>query len=173
MSPLTPRAQSKIYTLEQLVKLREKWRKKGQEVVFTNGCFDILHAGHIQYLEAAARMGDRLVIAVNEDDSVRRLKGPSRPINVLDSRMYLLASLRCVDAVCSFPGDTPLEVIKELQPDVLAKGGDYKPDEIVGAKEVISWGGKVEVIPFVEGYSTTKLESRILELFKNKNQKDR
>jgi D-beta-D-heptose 7-phosphate kinase/D-beta-D-heptose 1-phosphate adenosyltransferase len=173
MSPLTPPAQSKIFTLDQLVKLREKWKKKGKQVVFTNGCFDILHAGHIQYLEAAARMGDRLIVAVNEDDSVRRLKGPSRPINVLNSRMYLLASLQCVDAVCSFPDDTPLEVIKELRPDVLVKGGDYKSHEIIGAEEVNSWGGQVEVIPFVEGYSTTKLESRILELYKSKKQEDR
>lgn len=169
MSPLTPPAQSKIFDLPRLAKLRASWKKKDQKVVFTNGCFDILHAGHIKYLEAAAQKGDRLVIAVNDDDSVRKLKGSSRPINVLNSRMYLLASLRCVDAVFPFHEDTPLDVINELKPDVLVKGGDYKVDEIAGASEVLSWGGKVEVIPFVEGFSTTKLESKILDLYKQKN----
>ena len=102
MSPLIPPAQSKIYTTAKLDKLRETWRKKGKTVVFTNGCFDILHAGHIKYLEAAAQSGDYLVVAVNADDSVKRLKGEDRPINTLESRMYLVASLSCVDAVCSF-----------------------------------------------------------------------
>jgi D-beta-D-heptose 7-phosphate kinase/D-beta-D-heptose 1-phosphate adenosyltransferase len=169
MSPSTPPAQSKIYDLEKLVKLRAAWKKKGQKVVFTNGCFDILHAGHIQYLEAAAQKGDRLIIAVNDDNSVRHLKGETRPINTLNSRLYLLASLQCVDAVFPFHEDTPLKVIKELKPDVLAKGGDYKPEDIVGAKEVVADGGIVEVIPFVEGFSTTKLESKILDLYRKKN----
>ena len=168
MSPLIPPAQSKIYTTAKLDKLRETWRKKGKTVVFTNGCFDILHAGHIKYLEAAAQKGDYLVVAVNDDESVTRLKGEDRPINTLESRMYLVASLSCVDAVCSFESDTPLELINKLQPDVLVKGGDYKPEDIVGAKEVLASGGKVEVIPFVEGYSTTKIESRILDLYKKK-----
>lgn len=168
MSPLTPPAQSKIYRIQELTRLRDAWRKEGRTVVFTNGCFDILHAGHIKYLEEAARKGDILIIAANDDASVTRLKGEDRPINTLESRMYLLASLRCVDAVCSFDTDTPLEVIKTLQPDVLVKGGDYKPEDIVGTEEVYSWGGKVEVIPFVEGYSTTKIESRILDLYKKR-----
>ncbi len=172
MSPLTPPAQSKIYDLDDLLRLRKAWKKKGQTVVFTNGCFDILHAGHIKYLEEASSKGERLVIAVNDDESVTRLKGDQRPINVLNSRLYLLASLRCVDAVCSFSGDTPLQVIEALHPDVLVKGGDYKAEHIVGAKEVLSWGGSVEVIPFVEGYSTTKLESKILDLYRNKQKKD-
>lgn len=168
MSPLTPPAQSKIFEMDQLVKKVDSWKKKSQKIVFTNGCFDILHAGHIKYLEAAARKGDRLVVAVNSDDSVKKLKGPNRPINVLQSRMYLLASLQCVDAVCSFIDETPIHVIEVLKPDVLAKGGDYNIDDIVGAKEVISWGGSVEVIPFVEGYSTTKIESAILDRFRKK-----
>lgn len=172
MSPLTPPAQSKIYSLTDLADKRAKWKKKGESVVFTNGCFDILHAGHIQYLEEAAKLGDRLIIAVNSDESVSRLKGPTRPINVLQSRMYLLASLRCVDGVFPFNEETPLESIMTLQPDVLVKGGDYSPDTIVGAREVESWGGHVKVIPFVEGFSTTKLESRILELYKQKNKEE-
>lgn len=164
MSPITPRAEVKIFDIDRMKNLRESWRSQGQKVVFTNGCFDILHAGHIRYLESAARLGDRLVIAVNSDDSVRKLKGESRPINVLASRLYLLASLSCVDAVFPFQEDTPLEVILQIKPDVLVKGGDYKPEKIVGAREVLSWGGLVEVIPYVEGFSTTKLESKILAL---------
>lgn len=172
MSPLTPPAQSKIYDQEALQKLIKSWKKKGQKIVFTNGCFDILHAGHIKYLEAASQKGEHLVVAVNDDDSVRRLKGNERPINILNSRLYILASLRCVDAVCSFSDDTPLDIIKQLEPDVLVKGGDYKPEDIVGANEVIASGGTVEVIPFVDGFSTTKLESRILELHRNKKNKE-
>ena len=169
MSPLTPPAQSKIYSQEELSKLRSTWRKRGHSVVFTNGCFDILHAGHIKYLEEASRLGERLIIADNSDESVQNLKGSSRPINTLNSRMYLLASLRCVDGVFPFTEDTPLEALMALQPDVLVKGGDYTSDQIVGATEVKSWGGVVKVIPFVEGFSTTKLESRILDLYKQKN----
>ena len=172
MSPLTPPAQSKIFDPEDLASQVAKWKKKGQKIVFTNGCFDILHAGHIKYLEAASQKGDRLVVAVNSDRSVKQLKGSSRPINVLTSRLYLLASLQCVDAVCSFDDDTPIDVINELKPDVLVKGGDYKIEDIVGAKEVISWGGRVEVIPFVEGYSNTKIESKIVEEFKRRKEKD-
>src|SRR5687768_548445 len=168
MSPLTPPAQSKIFDLDKLTRLRNSWRKKGQTVVFTNGCFDILHAGHIKYLEAASQLGDHLIVALNDDDSVKKLKGEERPINVLNSRLYLVASLRCVDAVCSFSGDTPIDIIEELKPDILVKGGDYKPENVVGAEEVRSWGGRVEIIPFVEGYSTTKLESRILDLHRKK-----
>lgn len=168
MSPLTPPAQSKIFEEGQLIRKVDSWKKKGEKIVFTNGCFDILHAGHIKYLEAAAAKGDRLIVAVNSDDSVQKLKGPDRPINVLQSRMYLLASLQCVDAVCSFTEETPIDVIKELKPDILVKGGDYKIEEIVGAKEVLSRGGSVEVIPFVEGYSTTKIERKILDRFRKK-----
>ena len=166
MSPLTPPAQSKIYEADQLVKKVDSWKKKGQRIIFTNGCFDILHAGHIKYLEAAAHKGDRLIVAVNSDKSVTKLKGPDRPINVLASRLYLVASLQCVDAVCAFSEDTPINMIEMLKPDVLVKGGDYKFEDIVGAKEVLSYGGQVEVIPFVEGYSTTKIESKILDRFR-------
>ena len=172
MSPLIQQAQSKIHTQDELADLVRGWREKGLTIVFTNGCFDILHAGHIKYLEAAAAKGDKLIVAANSDETVTKLKGASRPINVLASRMYLLASLQCVDAVCSFEEETPIDVIKKLKPDVLVKGGDYAIEDIVGSKEVLEWGGRVEVIPFVEGYSTTKIESRILDRFRNKNEKD-
>jgi D-beta-D-heptose 7-phosphate kinase/D-beta-D-heptose 1-phosphate adenosyltransferase len=169
MPPIRPPAQTKIFDQTGIAKQIATWKKQGERIVFTNGCFDILHAGHIRYLESAAALGDRLVIAVNDDDSVGRLKGETRPINILASRLYLLASLSCVDAVVPFSEDTPLEIIELLRPDVLAKGGDYKPETIVGAREVTSWGGKVSVIPFVDGFSTTKLENKILSLHRNKN----
>jgi rfaE bifunctional protein nucleotidyltransferase chain/domain len=162
-------SKTKIFDSEGLLDKIKFWRRTGDRIVFTNGCFDILHAGHIKYLEAAAEFGDRLIIGVNDDESVRKLKGETRPINVLDSRLYILASLSCVDAVVSFSQDTPMELILSIKPDVLAKGGDYTPETIVGAKEVISWGGNVEVIPFVDGFSTTRLESKILDLHRSKN----
>lgn len=163
-------SKSKIFDPEGLVEKIKTWRKNGERIVFTNGCFDILHAGHIRYLESAAACGDRLVIGVNDDDSVKRLKGETRPINVLDSRLYILASLSCVDAVVPFGEDTPLDLILLIRPDILAKGGDYTPETIVGAQEVIAWGGSVEVIPFVDGFSTTRLESKILDLHRRKNE---
>ena len=170
MSLTRTTAQSRIFDRQGLVDQIARWRQNGERIVFTNGCFDILHAGHIRYLEAAAAYGDRLVIGVNDDDSVKRLKGETRPINVLGSRLYLLASLSCVDAVVPFTEDTPLDIIMLLHPDVLAKGGDYTAETIVGAKEVIGWGGSVEVIPFVDGFSTTRLESKILSLHRRKNE---
>jgi len=168
MSPHRIPAQQKIFELDSLVRQLQRWHDAGEEIVFTNGCFDILHAGHIAYLEEAAKLGDRLIIGVNDDDSTRRLKGETRPINVLSSRLYILGSLSSVDAVVPFSEDTPLDLIKKLHPDVLVKGGDYKPENIVGAEEVKSWGGEVKVIPFLEGFSTTKLESKILSLHKSK-----
>jgi|SRR5688572_29700857 len=172
MSPLTPPALSKIHPLKDLEQIIDTWKQRGEEIVFTNGCFDILHAGHIQYLEAAAQKGDRLIVALNSDDSVKKLKGELRPINVLNSRMYIVASLQCVDAVVSFEEDTPINVINALKPDILVKGGDYKKEDIVGAEEMESWGGSVEVIPFVEGFSTTKIESKILDRLRNKKRED-
>lgn len=170
MPPMTTPAQSKIFDLQGLINQLSRWHEKGECIVFTNGCFDILHAGHIRYLETAASLGDHLIVGVNDDDSVRRLKGETRPINVLDSRLYLLASLSCVSGVVPFSGDTPLELIVDLRPDILAKGGDYTVESIVGATEVLGWGGHVEVIPFVEGFSTTRLENKILALHKKKKE---
>ena len=133
------------------------FRSQGLKVVFTNGCFDILHRGHVEYLSKAADMGDVLVVGLNTDASVKRLKGEGRPINDEQARALVLASLSFVDAVVLFDEDTPYELIKAIRPDVLVKGADYKPEEIVGYDIVTSYGGKVETVPLVEGYSTTQL----------------
>lgn len=133
----------------------EKKRRAGSRIVFTNGCFDILHAGHITYLKKAKKLGDILVIGVNTDESVKRLKGNSRPVNPIEDRLMLLSALEYVDYVVPFQEDTPLELIKAIKPDVLVKGGDYQIDSIVGAKEVLDGGGIVRVLPFIEGRSTT------------------
>jgi rfaE bifunctional protein nucleotidyltransferase chain/domain len=131
--------------------------RKRRKVVFTNGCFDILHPGHVAYLEEARRQGDLLVVALNADESVSRLKGPARPVNPLEDRMAVMAGLECVDFVTFFGEDTPLSLILQLKPDVLVKGGDWKPSDIVGGPEVLSWGGKVKSLKFVEGKSTTRV----------------
>ncbi len=136
-------------------------RKTGKTLVFTNGCFDILHVGHVSYLEAAKRLGDVLIVGVNSDDSVRRLKGASRPINPESDRAMLLSALKSVDFTCIFEEDTPLNLITALQPDVLVKGGDYTPETIVGADVVWTRGGRVVVLPFVAGKSTTNIIHRI------------
>lgn len=146
---------AKVMELEQLLELYR--RPRDQRLVFTNGCFDLLHRGHVQYLYSARDLGDALVVGVNSDDSVRRLKGPGRPVVPLQDRLFLLAGLECVDAVTAFDQDTPLELITALGPDVLAKGGDYSPDDVVGAREVRDAGGQVRILPFVAGRSTTDL----------------
>jgi D-beta-D-heptose 7-phosphate kinase/D-beta-D-heptose 1-phosphate adenosyltransferase len=133
-------------------------------VVFTNGCFDILHRGHLESLARAAELGHYLVVGINADASVRRLKGAERPVNDEVFRSQMLASLCVVDAVCIFEEDTPLELITAVRPDILVKGGDYDPDTIVGSKEVRSWGGQVVTIPLVEGYSTSNLIEKIRSL---------
>jgi rfaE bifunctional protein nucleotidyltransferase chain/domain len=150
-----------LVPLPLLVSLREQFRAQGKTVVFTNGCFDILHVGHAAYLAAAKRLGDVLIVGVNSDDSVRRLKGSSRPVNGEHDRATLLAALKSVDYVTMFTADTPFDLIAALKPDVLAKGGDYTPDTIVGADIVRLAGGSVAVIPFVEGKSTTHLVEKI------------
>ena len=135
-------------------------RPRTRRVVFTNGCFDVLHRGHVEYLEAARRMGDLLVVGLNTDDSVRRLKGPSRPVNPEDDRAYVLAGLAAVDYVTFFADDTPGDLIAALLPDVLVKGGDYRKEDIVGAAEVEAAGGEVIVAPLVPGRSTTAILQR-------------
>lgn len=146
-----------IVPIAELKKIAESARERGEKIVFTNGCFDILHAGHIHYLQQAAMMGDHLIVAVNSDASVKKLKGDERPINNLKSRMEVLASLRCVDYVVDFDEETPAKLIAELKPDFLVKGGDYKREEIVGFDTVTKNGGDVVVIPFVDGFSTTSI----------------
>lgn len=147
----------KVLPLERLLSRLAMWRSAGDRVVFTNGCFDILHIGHITLLEQARRKGDRLIVALNSDASVRRLKGPSRPIAAESERARILAALSAVDAVVVFNESTPLKLIEAIRPDVLVKGGDYREEAVVGAHEVRAWGGRVELIPLVEGISTTRL----------------
>lgn len=153
--------QEKILDWEQAKWQCELWKKSGAKIIFTNGCFDLIHYGHLQYLAEASRLGDKLVIGLNSDQSVARLKGRHRPIKDEKNRGALLASLLFVDLVVKFEEDTPLELIKSLLPDVLVKGGDYVIDDIVGAKEVMANGGKVQTLSFVEGYSTSALEAKI------------
>lgn len=136
-------------------------RPRTETVVFTNGCFDILHRGHVAYLTAARALGDRLVVAVNTDASVRRLKGEGRPVVEQDDRAYVLAALACVDAVTMFDEDTPASLIEALLPDVLVKGGDYTPERVVGREVVEREGGRLVIIPFVAGRSTTQILNRI------------
>jgi D-beta-D-heptose 7-phosphate kinase/D-beta-D-heptose 1-phosphate adenosyltransferase len=135
-------------------------RPRSERVVFTNGCFDVLHRGHVEYLESARRLGDLLVVGLNTDDSVRRLKGPSRPVNPEDDRAYVLAGLAAVDYVTFFAEDTPRDLIVALLPDVLVKGGDYRKEDIVGGAEVEAAGGEVVVAPLVPGRSTTAILQR-------------
>lgn len=149
-----------LQAIEEQVKI---WKSENKTIVFTNGCFDILHAGHIASLTEAAQLGDVLIVGLNSDSSIGDLKGPNRPVNDEYSRAVVLASLAVVDAVIIFPDPTPLQLVLSVKPDVLVKGGDYKIEEIAGAKEVISWGGKVVINPIVEGFSTTSIIRKIQE----------
>lgn len=148
---------NKIYTLTSIILQLNRWRLLGKKIVFTNGVFDILHQGHIASLSEAASYGHILIVGVNADASVKRLKGETRPINDEQSRALLLASLVMIDAVLIFGEDTPLHLITNILPDVLIKGGDYTLEQIVGAKEVIANGGEVKIAPIVEGFSTTRI----------------
>jgi len=148
-------------SLQQAKKQVRQWKNEGRKIVFTNGCFDLLHPGHIAYLDRAAELGDVLIIGLNDDDSIRRLKGESRPIIPLQDRAIMLAALRAVDLVVPFAEDTPLNLITTMMPDILIKGGDYQPDDIVGAKEIRQSGGEVIVMPFIDGHSSTNLIQRI------------
>ncbi len=155
---------SKLFTLKALQKQVRKDQKAGLRVVFTNGCFDILHVGHVRYLRKAAGLGDRLVIALNTDASVSRLKGPERPLNPQAERAEVLESLACVSYLVFFGDDTPAKTIHALKPDLLVKGGDWKKKQIVGWDFVESYGGKVRTIPYVAGRSTTGLVNKIKSL---------
>ena len=154
----------KIFTLPQLLHQVSRWRLLQKKIAFTNGCFDIIHPGHIASLSQAAEQADFLVVGVNADESVRKLKGKHRPVNDQQSRALILASLLMVDAVIIFEEDTPLNLIKAILPDVLVKGGDYTIDGIVGAKEVIANGGRVIINPIVTGFSTSALIEKIHKL---------
>lgn len=162
MPEIELKAEEKVLSLEALQARVSAWRSAGERVVFTNGCFDLLHVGHITLLEDARREGDRLVVAINTDASVSTLKGPTRPIVGERERARMLAALSAVDAVVTFGEQTPIMVIEAIRPDVIVKGGDYDEDSIVGAREVRTWGGKVKIVPTVEGFSTTKLVEKMV-----------
>lgn len=151
----------KILSWEELGRWRAYWAFLEQKVVFTNGCFDLLHLGHVEYLEKAAQLGDVLVVGLNSDESIRRLKGSNRPVLPQEARARLLAAMEFVEAVVLFEEDTPQRLIEYLRPAVLVKGGDYRPEAIVGADFVRSYGGEVVVLPYIEGYSTTKLIQKL------------
>jgi D-beta-D-heptose 7-phosphate kinase/D-beta-D-heptose 1-phosphate adenosyltransferase len=156
-SEIALHAEDKVVSRSELVSRVAMWKANGERVVFTNGCFDLLHIGHITLIEQARRCGDRLIVAINSDASVSSLKGPGRPIVGERERARVLAALAAVDAVTVFGEPTPLEVILAVRPDAIVKGGDYEADSIVGAKEIQSWGGQVRIVPIVQGFSTTRL----------------
>lgn len=156
--------QKKIITASALPSLRSRFSRSKKKIVFTNGTFDILHRGHVSYLEKAKKFGDILVVGVNSDASVRSYKGPGRPVNPESDRLFVLAALQSVDYVVLFSDPTPLKLILKLRPDVLAKGADWKIPDIVGAKEVLATGGQVKRIHFVKGKSSTRIINRLAEI---------
>jgi D-beta-D-heptose 7-phosphate kinase/D-beta-D-heptose 1-phosphate adenosyltransferase len=157
---------AKSQTLPDLLKIRARLRREGKTVVFTNGCFDLLHGGHIHLFRKARSLGDVLIVALNSDASIRRFKGPSRPVFPLAERMEVLAALEFVDYVTSFSQDTPKKIIAALVPDILVKGGDWGGDEIVGRAEVEAAGGKVVRVPYLRGHSSTNIIAKILKNFR-------
>jgi rfaE bifunctional protein nucleotidyltransferase chain/domain len=152
---------AKVQTWQEIEETVKYWKNTQQQIVFTNGCFDILHYGHVHYLAEARSLGDKLIVGLNSEASVKRLKGSHRPINDQLTRQYLLASLQVVDAVVVFEEDTPLLLIEWIMPDFLVKGGDWQPHHIVGSEIVMNNGGEVKSLPFVQGYSTTNIEQKI------------
>jgi D-beta-D-heptose 7-phosphate kinase/D-beta-D-heptose 1-phosphate adenosyltransferase len=156
-------AGEKILDRERLATRVAEWRAAGQTIVFTNGCFDLLHVGHVTLLEDCRRFGSKLVLGLNSDASVCRLKGPTRPIVGERERSRVMAALAAVDAVVLFDEDTPLELIREIKPDVLVKGGDYTVETVVGHEDVIAAGGRVEIVPTVEGFSTTNIVKKLVK----------
>jgi D-beta-D-heptose 7-phosphate kinase/D-beta-D-heptose 1-phosphate adenosyltransferase len=150
-----------LLSLDEFLIIRKRLKEEGKKLVFTNGCFDIIHRGHVDYLNRAKALGDYLVVALNSDDSVRRLKGEGRPINKLEDRAFVIANLKAVDFVVSFNEDTPFEIISAIVPDVLVKGGDWSVDQIVGRDIVEANGGKVLSLPYVENYSTTSIINKM------------
>jgi len=154
--------QKKIYTtVLDAQPIIDKWHQEKQKIVFTNGCFDLLHVGHVLYLQDAKRLGDKLIVGINSDSSVSRLKGKNRPIKDIFDRTHVLAAIESIDMVIVFEEDTPYGLIKNIVPNILVKGGDYKIQDIVGSDIVFSHGGEVKTIPFIEGYSTTQIEDKI------------
>ncbi len=160
----TERIRHKIFNRPALAAQCAEWKAQGRKIVFTNGCFDILHKGHLEILTRSAESGDILVVALNTDASVKKLKGDLRPVNNEDFRTWMMASLEIVDAVTLFNEETPAELIETITPDIIVKGGDYTVDQVVGAKHVLSHGGEVKIVPIVKGYSTTGIIDAIQKL---------
>ena len=158
----------KLKTLDELLKIREELKHQNKIVVFTNGCFDLLHSGHIYIFREAKKLGDVFIVAVNEDESVRKIKGESRPIFPLDERLEILESIVEIDHLLPFSEETPQRIITALRPDVLVKGGDWAPEEVVGKEEVEQAGGRVVIIPYLEGRSTSEILEKIIQSAKNK-----
>ena len=152
---------SKIYTQSELVEQSKVWRNNGEKIVFTNGCFDLVHRGHIEVLANTADLGDKLVVGLNSDSSIQNLKGKNRPIIDENSRAILLASLQFIDAIVLFSEDTPHQLIETILPDILVKGGDYKIEEIIGHEVVLQNGGEIILVPFIDGFSTTNIVNKI------------
>lgn len=163
MNPSFLKIKNKIQDWATASQTVKQWQQVGQEVVFTNGCFDLIHYGHIQYLAEAASLGHKLIVGLNSKASISRLKGAHRPIKDDKSRLHVMASLQFVDLVVEFDQDTPLELITMLEPDILVKGGDWKKEAIVGSSVVLAKGGRVKSLLFAEGYSTTALEQKIIK----------
>lgn len=159
----------KIKSWEDLCLIAQEWKAKGKRIVFTNGCFDLLHVGHIRYLEKAKSLGDILVVGVNSDRSVREIKGPHRPILPEDERAEVLSGLWCVDYVTLFDEPTPLQLITSLQPHVLVKGGDWTKETVVGKEVVEASGGKVVIVPFIEGSSSTNIIETIIKRYEKRS----
>jgi D-glycero-beta-D-manno-heptose 1-phosphate adenylyltransferase len=155
----------KVFSLSELIEVRHRWKSERKKVVFTNGVFDILHRGHVEYLAGAKSMGDELIVGINSDASVKKIKGPRRPVVGESDRAYLVSQLAPVDAVCIFEQETPYDIISALIPDVLVKGADWNVDDVVGKDVVERFGGKVLTLPFVPQHSTTSIIEKIKELY--------
>jgi len=156
---------SKLKTLEELVLLRDEWRKQGKKIVFTNGCFDLLHLGHIKLFKYAKQLGDILIVGVNSDSSIKKIKGSKRPVFPLNERLEILEAVEFIDYLTIFEEETPQKLIAFLLPDILVKGGDWKPEQVVGKREVEQAGGKVIIFPYMKGYSSTNIIEKIKKFF--------
>lgn len=161
-------AKKKFKKLKEIIQIREELRRQNRKVVFTNGCFDLLHSGHLHIFREAKKLGDVFIVAVNEDESVRKIKGESRPIFPLEERLEVLDAIEDIDYLISFSEETPQRVIAALLPDVLVKGGDWTPEEVVGKREVEEAGGRVAIIPYLEGRSSSEIIDRINQSAGNK-----
>jgi len=161
----------KVQTLARLLKIRARLRKQGKKVVFTNGCFDLIHGGHIELFRKAKSLGDVLIVALNTDASVRKIKGPQRPVFPLAERFEVLGAIDYIDFLTSFAEETPRKIIAALLPDVLVKGGDWGPDEVVGREEVEAAGGRVVIVPYLRGHSSSAIIKKIIKTFSSKARK--